>query len=434
MDQARFDLNDLYERGPERRIELIDGQVIVGGSLAGSLALLGYLLESWGVGAAIALVDNVRLVAAALDNVQSTANDDFNIPVFEQRSWLAVSNLRQNITMGLFGVAANLEVYGRDIVMRLGENAATPDAFVFRRDYRPMTEYYLDGAAEIVAEFLPLPGTAERLELYRRGGVKECWLFDTQAQTLTVLELTNGDWQTRFHDSTGMYSSAAIRGISVRLPDVWANDNDRAAVQCQDESSEASASNKIPNETGVRWGTLAFAPRIELEPIAISFDEFISWAPESKFESYDGRLVIGSDEGSRNLIAMLLMTLGLNEAVKLFPAQMWRAAIADRAEEIARDDETRRLMLDKASRAAEIIKEHFAAERVALYGDYLSDKPTSFWSRARLVYWSSEDRFEQWHKVYEQIKNECGEQIEFAEFESLSESEQRALLEKSLSL
>ncbi len=433
MSRAKFDLNSLYEHGPERRIELIDGRVMVGGSLAGSLALLGYLLESWGMGAAVALVRDPQIVAAALDSVPLAANNDFDAPLFEQRSWLQVSNLRQNITMGLFGVAANLEVYGRDIVMRLGDAAATPDAFIFRREHCPMTEYYLNGAAEIVAEFLPLPGTPQRLDLYRRGGVKECWLFDTKAQTLTVLELMNNDWQTRFHDSAGAFSSAAIRGISVRLPDVWANDNDRTAVQYRGESGETALPNKIPNETGVRLGTLAFAPRIELEPIAISFDEFISWAPESKFESDDGRLVIGSDEGSRNLIAML-MTLGLRETVKLFPAEAWRAAIAERTEEIARDDQMRQAMLDKARRTAGIIKEQFAADRVALYGDYLSDKPTGFWSRARLVYWSNEDRFEQWHKVYEQIKNECDEQVEFAEFESLSESEQQALLEKSLAL
>ena len=107
---------------------------------------------------------------------------------------------------------------------------------------------------------------------------------------------------------------------------------------------------------------------------------------------------------------------------------MARAVIAGRTQEIARESETRRAMFDKARRAAEIIKEQFAAERVALYGDYLSGKPLDFWSRASLVYWSSEDRFEQWHKVYERIKNECGEQVEFTDFELLSESEQQALL------
>ena len=36
MNRLRFDLHDLFERGPERRIELIGGKAIVGGSLDGS--------------------------------------------------------------------------------------------------------------------------------------------------------------------------------------------------------------------------------------------------------------------------------------------------------------------------------------------------------------------------------------------------------------
>lgn len=430
MNKQRFDLNDLFERGPERRIELIGGKVIVGGSLEGSRALLGYLLASWGLEAGVALLDEPQTILAALDS-SKLKNDDFELPVFEHRSWLEVSNLRQNITFGLFRAAPNLEVFGRDIVMRIGDDAFTPDAFVFRRERCRMTEYYLDGAAEICMEFVPFPGTDDRLDFYLRGGVKECWLFDIKARSVTVLEAVNRDWQTVFSGSNGTAQSLAIPGISVALPDVW-EDREHAAVQY---SGEKSSSAKIPNERGTEWGDLAFKPRINLEPAPIGFDEFISWAPESKFETFDGRLVVGSDEGSRNMIGMLLMTLGLWSAVALFSSEEWRQAVDERLREMMRDADLREQMLAAARSAAEVIKKSFKAERVALYGDYFSPVPINFWSRVSLVYWGErETALQNWHKVYQAIEKECGKNVDFKEYGSLTIAEQKQVEEKCLML
>jgi hypothetical protein len=68
---------------------------------------------------------------------------------------------------------------------------------------------------------------------------------------------------------------------------------------------------------------LPFAPWIGLQPVSIRFAEFLSWCPEAKFEDLGGGLSIGSHEGSRRCLGMLLMTLGLVEAVKLATPRVW---------------------------------------------------------------------------------------------------------------
>ena len=52
--KERFE--DFTRHHPENKLELIDGQLIVGNSLAGSRLLLRQILQGWGAEAAIALV------------------------------------------------------------------------------------------------------------------------------------------------------------------------------------------------------------------------------------------------------------------------------------------------------------------------------------------------------------------------------------------
>ncbi len=53
---------------------------------------------------------------------------------------------------------------------------------------------------------------------------------------------------------------------------------------------------------GVKYGSLSFAPRVSLDPEPISFEQYVSWAPEAKFEWVDGRPYIGGERGSRELL------------------------------------------------------------------------------------------------------------------------------------
>ena len=72
-------------------------------------------------------------------------------------------------------------------------------------------------------------------------------------------------------------------------------------------------------------------PVPELEPRPISLDEYRAFTPE-KLELLRGYLIAPAvePEERRRLLALLLVNLGLVEAVKLAPEACWRAAL-DRA-------------------------------------------------------------------------------------------------------
>ena len=66
---------------------------------------------------------------------------------------------------------------------------------------------------------------------------------------------------------------------------------------------------------------------IALEAVAIPFEDFAYWTPESKFEFVDGKPDIGGAAGVRGLMGMMLITFGLTEVVKLFHPRDWVQAL-----------------------------------------------------------------------------------------------------------
>ena len=69
---------------------------------------------------------------------------------------------------------------------------------------------------------------------------------------------------------------------------------------------------------------LPFAPDIRLAPTPIRFAQFIAWAPEAKFEWDNGKPHIGGGyETNIHITGLLLMTLGLTEAVGLLSSDAW---------------------------------------------------------------------------------------------------------------
>ena len=72
-------------------------------------------------------------------------------------------------------------------------------------------------------------------------------------------------------------------------------------------------------------------PMPELEPRPISLEEYQALTPE-KLELLRGYLIAPADEPEerRRLLALLLVNVGLVEAVKLAPPARWREAL-DRA-------------------------------------------------------------------------------------------------------
>jgi len=83
---------------------------------------------------------------------------------------------------------------------------------------------------------------------------------------------------------------------------------------------------KTSQELG--WNSVSFAPRVDLGPQPIRFEEFISWCGRAKFEGYGKGLVIGGAEATRRVFGMLMMTFGLAGIVRLAHPRDWVTFLA----------------------------------------------------------------------------------------------------------
>jgi hypothetical protein len=59
---------------------------------------------------------------------------------------------------------------------------------------------------------------------------------------------------------------------------------------------------------------LPFEPHVDLHPVPVLFEEFVAWSPEPKFEFFQGRIQLSSEEGVQRMTGLLLATLGLSDA------------------------------------------------------------------------------------------------------------------------
>lgn len=109
----------------------------------------------------------------------------------------------QNITGGVFAelrqyIKANggrCEPYVSPMDVRLdGHNVVQPDVFVIC-DPDKMTEHFLDGAPDFVAEVVSTNRSDDfdrKLWLYRRSGVREYWIIDPFHEKTVVYFFENG--------------------------------------------------------------------------------------------------------------------------------------------------------------------------------------------------------------------------------------------------
>jgi Uma2 family endonuclease len=342
-----------WARTPENKLELIDGRLIVS-TLAGSRFITRYLLRDYGPAMALPLAP-----AEVWWKALRQAFDPHPVPPTPEE-WVAwamtveydpepppagpYGTLEHRRTYDLlssglryFGDVGGLgRALGRDFVIRLGENGLTPDLlFADRATLANLHEYYLDGPPQLVIE-ITLPGSAEqdrslKRRLYEQAGIAEYWLIEAAEQQAVFLRLgDDGRYHPAAEEPTGVYHSAAVPELALSLPHLWTMKERARDQSClpflppprREEDLPPLEHSYDPDELG--WDFLPYAPRVGLEPVPIRFEEFISWCPQAKFEDMGG-LWIGGSEGSRRCMGMLLMTLGLVEAVKLATPREWVA-------------------------------------------------------------------------------------------------------------
>jgi Uma2 family endonuclease len=237
---------------------------------------------------------------------------------------------------------------GRSIqrfLLRLGEDGFMPDLQVFRRDrLHRLYSYYYDGPADLVIE-VALPGhEAQDREvkagLYAAGGVPEYWVIDPAARRAEVLALSGGSYVAQTPDHAGRYRSGALPGLTLDPARLWAClDDPQERRELEDgivvvEQVGATVGPSTANDTRERWTWewRPYTPPVALKPVAISFEQFIDWCPEAKFELLDGVPHIGGWDGTRKVLGLLLMTFGLEAAVQLLHPREWVAALLEEEE------------------------------------------------------------------------------------------------------
>ena len=151
-------------------------------------------------------------------------------------------------------------------------------------------------------------------------------------------------------------------------------------------------------EPGVelRYGSVPFEPKVGLPPQPISPEQFISWCPETKLEGGPFPLIGGGETGSRDAIAMLLMSLGLVESVKLMPGYEWVRVLRRLTREQTQAAEKKASWWQLAEELSRKLVDEHNVGGVGIIGDLVSDQPLSRWSRIHLIMWDVPDNFKQW--------------------------------------
>ncbi|MGP1383014.1 MAG: Uma2 family endonuclease [Thainema sp.] len=427
--KERFE--DFTRHHPENKLELINGQLIVGNSLIGSRLLLRQILQGWGAEAAIALapietwlsalatgygwsISSVASIDEKLTALESQARDvEFtpeDLSVGSTDNTWSHHRIRQNLTMGLFRLAKAVggEALGRDFVMRLGNNGFTPDLVFFKNaGLNRLYSSFVSGPAELVIEVL-MPGhedcdRAQKYEYYQAAGVPEYWLIDPVGERVEFYRLIDGHYRLQPVAADGFYRPSSVPGLAFCPAALWPvedpNPIDPAFFVVEQRVEDFE---RLAGDDGPKWGSLLFIPNIQVNPVPISFEEYISWSPRAKFEFMQGKPLIDSTLGTRNVLAMLLMTFGLASAAKLLPPQAWLQGLQQRLE-WERHDVTRKAEWWAIARqAAEILRTDFSVGRLGVIGDLAMPQPLNYWSGITLVYWK---KLENSWQAYEALKD-----------------------------
>ena len=313
-----YDSDDLIDLAwdvvPESKLELWDGRLVVGTSLLGSRALLWYLMHTLGVQAVLPLV--------SLDAWWKALRAVFPQPPAQAtpqawKTWAAqVTHTPQVTPAGPFydgfqtRIASELSLslycaerdgalgmsLGRDFVMRLGDDGVTPDLlFIKPERFQHVHSMYLDGPADLVIEITMLGHERDETELRRRiyaaAGIPEYWIVDPTAQTMQFFRWVDSAYQEQPLAPDGRYRPAHIPGLTCVPARLW--DTRHGAGDCHVfEGAAPAVPTSLPRLRQAmeadEWDATPFAPTIGQQPTRITFEHYLAWCPEAKFEWYDG--------------------------------------------------------------------------------------------------------------------------------------------------
>lgn len=421
---------------PRSKIELVNGQLIIGKSLIHSRLLLSQILRGWGAEAATALApeslwwqaltsafdapvaDFHEIDTSALQVWASSIAYEPEVPqLLSQWNWKR-SQVQQALYMAFFRLEFEGKKLGRTIgggfVNRLGNNGFMPDILFFRQQgTHHLYEYYLDGPAELVVEFVS-PGCEVHDEQvkrshYQAAGVLEYWLIYTEQENIEFWRLVDGVYQRQYPDKTGRYAISSSPGLTFIPARLWLSEEEHSyssIVDLFEIATDAPSVDSIPyRKDGISWNHAPTQFPSSLEPVPIAFEDYLYWCPEAKFEFAEGRPDIGGREGIRGLLGMLLMTFGLMDAVKLLHPQQWVEALIQTRIAIQADQHRKTQWWHLAEMAAAQLRGQFGVRRLAVAGDLIKPEPLNFWSELFLLAWDLPVNHETGRELYQLIWN-----------------------------
>jgi Putative restriction endonuclease len=214
----------------------------------------------------------------------------------------------------------------------LGDDAFMPDIYLVKNEnHHRMCDDYLEGPPDIVIEVVtPYMRTFDfgvRLARYAAAGLPEVWMLDFEKRSFEPLLLKNGNYE-KIPVEGEVFTSISIPGLTVQHQKMFDSVDVRGMMPLQIFEVPDTIKSMIDSEEEVEFDGVPFAPRLGLQPVKITFQEYISWGGEVKFEIMDGKPVFGgSDETTREWLGMLMMTLGLAETVKYLPPSAWSSVL-----------------------------------------------------------------------------------------------------------
>ena len=327
-----------YDSLPKYKIELINGVLFINGDLIYNRLVLEHILRGYGIDYIMPLIDKNLLQDACIEAFGRKRSNEGKIQKYPQVApTFPVNHLAGQLRMALFA-QRRWEVFGKDMVVKLGEDGFTPDIYMYKKNDPRQNSYYFDGAPDLIIEVIhPDMRNFEheiRLKKYERGNVPEVWFIDHQDRTIELFRLKDGRYENTY--SSGESISPLTLPDLFLYPDrLWPEDDNwwqldvYDAVETLGESFSTKTEKRKPVSEGPAWGSLPFQPEIRLESTPISFEQYVSWAPEAKFEWMGNKpLIGGSEQGNYHLTGLLLMSLGLVETVGLLEEEAWRGYLA----------------------------------------------------------------------------------------------------------
>ncbi|MGK7887818.1 MAG: Uma2 family endonuclease [Leptolyngbyaceae cyanobacterium] len=434
-DCASQEIDLQFCQWPEVRFELVNGQFLVGGTIEGSRWLLKEALLGWGLEAAIAFAPpehwwealrqahglSYQSEAAWLEWAESLPlSTDYRHhprPLLGSQYTGEHRRVREHLRQ-LLGAAvsrANLgHCLGPNYGMQLGQHMLTPDVLLLtteQLEQNVVHDYYAETAAHLVIEtVMPERWVDEqvRRSLYEQAHISHYWTVDPIARQFVFWQWTAEGYRPGELDQDGCYRGVPNLSASPEL--FWLRyeqhlspyDQTLPAFTCIPQPRRW----RLEREPGIElsYGTEPFVPGVGLEPQPISIEQFVSWCPETKLEGPPFPL-LGGEKGTRNAIALLLMSLGLVETVKLVAGYEWVRVLRSIARQRQFEVQQRDVWWQRTREIATQLKTVHGVGGVGIIGSLVDPTPLHRWSEIHLILWDVPPTFKIW-QVYSSLPDD----------------------------